>query len=84
MKFALKTPLIAALIAIAGGAAAQSVDPAVDANQDGLLSFPEVITAYPEMTEDAFLALDLSGDGVLDAAEVAAAIEAGALMAAEG
>ena len=73
-----KTHLIAAVIAIvATPLAAQSAD--IDINGDGMYSFPELMAVLPEMTEDVFEALDVSGDGLLDADEIAAGVEAGAL-----
>lgn len=76
--------LSALVVTIAGASFAQEVDPAMDMNGDGMLSFPELIVAYPDMTEEAFSAIDTTGDGVLDGAEVAAAVDAGILMASEG
>ena len=73
-----KIHLIAAVIAIvATPLVAQSAD--IDINGDGMYSFPELMAVLPEMTEDVFEALDVSGDGLLDADEIAAGVEAGAL-----
>ncbi len=49
----------------------------IDTDGDGVYSLSEVQTAMPDMTADAFNALDVNADGLLDADEVAAAIEAG-------
>ena len=49
----------------------------IDTDGDGAYSLAEVQTAMPDMTFDAFNALDTNADGLLDAEEVAAAIEAG-------
>ena len=68
--------------AIASPLAAQ--DAAIDTDQDGMYSYPEVVAVMPEMTEDAFTILDTNGDGLLDADEIAAATEAGVLPATEG
>lgn len=76
--------LTAFAVMIASAGFAQDVDPAMDMNGDGMLSFPELIVAYPDMTEEAFSAMDTTGDGVLDGAEVTAAVDAGILMAPEG
>ena len=54
-------------------------DAAIDINGDGMYSFPELQAVMPEMTEDDFTALDTSGDGLLDADEIAAGTEAGML-----
>ena len=67
-----------ALLALAAGAAVAQ-DPAIDINGDGMYSYPEVSAVIPEITEDAFTALDTSGDGLLDADEIAAGVAAGTL-----
>ena len=74
----LLTPL-AVLTVLAVPAFAQ--DAAIDINGDGMYSFPELQAVMPEMAEDDFTTLDVSGDGLLDADEIAAATEAGLLPA---
>lgn len=69
--------VIAALALAASPLAAQSAD--IDLNGDGMYSYPELTAVMPEMTEDAFAALDTSGDGLLDADEIAAGVSAGVL-----
>ncbi len=56
---------------------------AIDADADGMYSLPELQAALPDMTMDAFTVLDANGDGLLDAAEIAVAEEAGVLPASE-
>ena len=56
---------------------AQSAD--IDINGDGMYSYPELMAVLPTMTEDDFAALDSSGDGLLDADEIAAGVAAGVL-----
>lgn len=73
----------AALIAFAGAAFAQEADPNIDVNGDGFYSFPEVSTVYTDITEETFTAMDSTGDGLLDMAEVMAAQEAGLMPMAE-
>ena len=51
----------------------------IDTDGDGVYSLAEVQTAMPDMTFDGFNALDANADGILDAEEVAAAIEAGVM-----
>lgn len=68
---------IAVLSALAVPGFAQSAD--IDINGDGMYSYPEIQAVMPEMTEDAFSVLDTSGDGLLDADEIAAAEAAGLL-----
>ncbi len=72
----------AALILMAVPAIAQ--DAAIDVNADGMYSFPELQAAMPEMTEEDFTTIDVTGDGLLDADEIAAATEAGILPAMDG
>jgi len=70
---------IAVLSALAVPGFAQSAD--IDLNGDGMYSYPEVQAVMPEMSEDDFSVLDASGDGLLDADEIAAAVDAGILPA---
>ena len=78
MTFTTKlTTSIAAAIALAAPAFAQ--DATIDINGDGMYSFPEITAVYPDVTEESFSAMDASGDGLLDAEEIAAAAESGQL-----
>ncbi|EBA11343.1 hypothetical protein [Roseobacter sp. CCS2] len=70
---------IAVLSALAVPSFAQ--DAAIDINGDGMYSYPELQAVMPEMSEDDFTVLDTSGDGLLDADEIAVATEAGLLPA---
>jgi Ca2+-binding EF-hand superfamily protein len=49
----------------------------VDTDGDGVASFTEMLVVYPTLTEDGFAAMDANGDGVIDAAEMAAAVDGG-------
>lgn len=78
------TKLSAVVLAlIAGVATAQEADPNIDVNGDGFYSFPEVGTVYPDLTDADFTAMDTTGDGLLDMAEVAAAQDAGLMPMTE-
>ena len=78
------TKLRAVVLAlIAGVATAQEADPNIDVNGDGFYSFPEVGTVYPDLTDADFTAMDTTGDGLLDMAEVAAAQDAGLMPMTE-
>ncbi|MDC1230987.1 hypothetical protein N8140_02540 [Octadecabacter sp.] len=78
------TKLRAVVLAlIAGVATAQEADPNIDVNGDGFYSFPEVGTVYPDLTDADFTAMDTTGDGLLDMAEVAAAQDAGLMPITE-
>jgi len=70
---------LAVLTALAAPGFAQ--DAAIDINGDGMYSYPELQAVMPEMTEEEFTAMDVSGDGLLDADEITAATEAGQLPA---
>lgn len=69
-----------ALIALAGPALAATQ---ADADGDGRLSWDEARAAYPDLTEDAFAAIDVNADGELDEEEVTAAREAGMMPMTE-
>jgi hypothetical protein len=83
MKSLYIAPVAALIMGVAGMAAAQDVDPAIDTNGDGMYSFPELTVAYPDLTEEAFTTMDASGDGLLDGTEVAAGVEAGTIVPAQ-
>lgn len=72
----LTTSLVAAL-ALTAPAFAQ--DASIDINGDGMYSFPEITAVYPDVTEEEFSTMDASGDGLLDAEEIASATSAGQL-----
>lgn len=71
------------LIAASGASLALLTLPAwavvaeIDLDGDGAYSLTEVQTAMPDITADEFVMMDVNGDGLLDADEVAAAIQAG-------
>ncbi|WP_293013541.1 EF-hand domain-containing protein [Paracoccus sp. (in: a-proteobacteria)] len=67
------------LLAIAGAAFAHEMD----TDQDGLYSLSEMQTEYADLTQQDYDALDTSKDGAVDAEELAAAIENGALPSME-
>ncbi|XHY16736.1 hypothetical protein SuNHUV7_15270 (plasmid) [Pseudoseohaeicola sp. NH-UV-7] len=49
----------------------------VDTDGDSQISFTEMAVKYPDLTEEAFGAVDTSGDTLVDEAELAAALESG-------
>ena len=51
----------------------------MDTDQDGLYSLKEMRTEYADLTEEQYAALDINNDEAVDAEELAAAIESGAL-----
>jgi len=56
----------------------------LDANSDGMITYGEMLVSVPSLTEQAFVAIDTSGDQLIDAEELSAAIEAGILMPSDG
>lgn len=52
----------------------------MDTDGDGLVSYAEAVTTYPDLTEAEFQALDADANGGLDADEIAVAREAGMMM----
>ena len=65
-------------LGLAGAATAADVE---DADGDGVFSMEELMVAYPTLTEDLFTTIDGNGDGAIDEAELAAAVDAGVLVA---
>lgn len=72
--------ILAALLGL-GTTVAAAETMVEDANGDGVYSMEELVVAFPTLTEDLFGAIDGNGDGAIDAAELAAAEEAGVLTA---
>jgi Ca2+-binding EF-hand superfamily protein len=52
-----------------------------DTDGDGVYSMEEMMVAYPSLTEDLFTTIDGNGDGAVDEEELAAALDAGVLVA---
>ena len=75
----MKTLNIATLLAVLATSAAYAQTMVEDADGDGVYSMEELMVVYPEITEDAFGEIDANDDGAVDAAELAAAQEAGVL-----
>lgn len=55
-----------------------------DTDSNGVWSWTEMQTVYPDLTEEVFLTLDTNKDGGIDTAELATAVGAGTLVAKEG
>jgi len=72
----MKTIMIAALATTLGTAAFAALAD-MDTDGDGVVSFTEMLVAFPTLTEEGFGAMDTNGDGVVDAEEMTAAEEAG-------
>ena len=74
--------LTAPFVAISLPALAQ--DMTIDTDGDGNFSYPELQAVMPDMPTETFTAMDANGDGLLDADEIAVAMEAGQLPAQDG
>ena len=80
-----KIAALTALAALAFPALAMGQSAAdLDTNGDGVLTIDEVQASFPEVTSDAFAAMDLHADGALDSDEITAAQEAGLMPATDG
>lgn len=79
MTITMKSILAPVTVILATPGFAQSAD--IDINGDGMYSYAEVRAFAPDLSQDTFAVLDTSGDGLLDAAEIAAAVAAGLLPA---
>lgn len=73
--------LTAAVFALSVSATAMSAESSADTDGDGLLSYNELLAAYPDLTEETFTAIDTNADGAVDADEMKVAQEAGLLPA---
>ena len=78
------TSILLPVAALALSTPLMAQDAAIDTDADGMYSFPELQVAMPDMTEDQFTVLDVNGDGLLDADEIAAGTDAGLLPAMDG
>ncbi|MEX5726765.1 hypothetical protein Ga0609869_000118 [Rhodovulum iodosum] len=71
-------PTLAATVLLAAGAAFAQTEVA-DTDGDGVYSMEEIAESYPDLTDDMFAEIDANADGVVDAEELAAAMDAGLL-----
>lgn len=76
-----RTLKLIAPIAVLSGLAVPGFaqDAEIDINGDGMYSYAELQAVMPEITEDDFTSMDTSGDGLLDADEIASAQASGML-----
>lgn len=79
----MKKIVIQAATVFALTATALSAQSNMDTDGDGLLSYNELLAAHPDMTEEAFVAIDTNADGAVDADELQVAGDAG-LLKTEG
>ncbi len=72
-----------ALVILLAGATAGFAEGTYDADGDGMVTLEEIQVSMPDFTAELFAQADTNADGMLDAAELAAAADAGLLPAAE-
>ena len=72
---------LASVLSLTTAAFAQMAD--VDTNEDGMVSFEELVAVYTDVTEEQFAEMDTNGDGNLDAEEMTVAMDAGTLVMPE-
>jgi hypothetical protein len=73
--------LAIALAAISGAAIAQDAPMVEDTDGNGTYSMEELITVYPDLTNEVFVSIDANADGAVDSDELATAVDAGTLTA---
>lgn len=74
---------IAAAAIGATGFAGAALAHEMDADGDGNYTLEEIRSDFPDLTEADYALLDINGDGVVDADEIAAAREDGPLKRTE-
>ncbi|MEO0678084.1 MAG: hypothetical protein AAFR53_14140 [Pseudomonadota bacterium] len=79
-----RAALVLAGLTLASGAAALAIDAETDTNADGLLSFEELQAAVPDITEELFILIDRTEDGLVDADELAEAEDAALIPLTDG
>ena len=70
---------VGALVAALFAAPAMAAISDMDTDGDSLVTYDEMLVAYPDLAEDVFFEIDTSGDGFIDEAELTAALDAGTL-----
>ena len=74
----MRVVLMSAILAVFGGMAVAQTMPE-DTDGDGLYSMDEMKAAFPDVTEEVLVQIDLNEDGSIDAEELAVAQTAGLL-----
>ena len=72
------------LILMGAPAWSLAIDTETDTNADGLLSLEEMQAALPDMTEELFILIDRTEDGLIDEVELAEAQDAALLPLTDG
>lgn len=74
----MRVVLLSAILDVLGGMAVAQTMPE-DTDGDGLYSMDEMKAAFPDVTEEVLVQIDLNEDGSIDAEELAVAQTAGLL-----
>ena len=75
---------VATVVTLSISTPAMAQDAKIDLDGDGMYSYPELLEVLPELSQDDYIVMDVNGDGLLNADEIAAATEAGLLPVMEG
>jgi hypothetical protein len=68
-------------LALASAAFAQTLPEVPDTDTNGTWSLVELQAVWTDLTEETFKTIDTSADGAVDAIELQAALDSGAIMA---
>lgn len=68
-------------VLLGGASLAMGQAESVDTDGDGMVSFAELLTIMPALTEEEFQALDADADGLLSTDEIGAGQESGLIPA---
>ncbi len=82
MRYLIKITAIVPVLALTFGGAAFAAAH-LDTDGDGMMSYDELLVAYPDLTEETYGEIDTDDDGAVSADELTAAVEAGTVPAAE-
>ena len=76
-----KLKLMLAVLISMGATAVAAQTMVEDTDGDGMYSMEELLAVFPALTEERYLEVDANADGAVDPDELAAAQEAGLLVA---
>ena len=76
-----KIALTAAILAAPAMALAQA--DTIDTDGVGVISFGEIVVAYPDLTDEVFAVIDADADGAVTEEEMQAAVDAGIVVLPE-
>lgn len=79
----MRTLIVLVATLAAAPALAQEISD-LDADGDGLVTYEEMVAVAPTATQESYAAIDTNTDGLVDEAELAAAVEAGLIGPNQG